>query len=396
MLTVEENERLTRVGPGTPGGELLRRYWHPICVARELTDEQPTRFVRVLGEDLVLFKDKSGNVGLIQDHCAHRGASLLYGRVEERGIACAYHGWLYDTQGNCLECPAEPAGSKFHLTVKQRAYPVREFVGFYWAYLGPLPAPAIPKFDVFVLKNGRRNITVYPTLDCNWFAAAENAVDSTHLQILHQALPMSPRRPSNTTRGYIDDIEASEYYLLPYGIMKKRTYKTGAVDEHPMIFPTHLRTRGSIWLRTPIDDTHTLQWTLGFRATENGEVVEQDEIPVSYLDSFKQPADAMHPVARFDLQVRWGQPLAQDIAMWETQGPISVREHERLATSDKGIEMLRSLMFQEIAKVERGADPMGVIRDPDHAMIDTNLVESITMEYPAGTHTRELPAALTP
>src|SRR5438105_4988247 len=160
MLTKEENERLTRVGPGTPGGELLRRYWHPIAIAAELSEASPTKFVRVLGEDLVLFLDKSGNVGLIQDHCAHRGASLLYGRVEERGISCAYHGWLYDTDGNCLETPAEPAGSMFHLTVKMRAYPVQKVIGMYWAYLGPLPAPELPRFDIFVLKNGERSITV--------------------------------------------------------------------------------------------------------------------------------------------------------------------------------------------------------------------------------------------
>jgi 5,5'-dehydrodivanillate O-demethylase oxygenase subunit len=387
MLTREENERIARVGPGTPGGELLRRYWHPIAVASELSAETPTRFVRVLGEDLVLFRDKGGNVGLIQDHCAHRGASMLYGRVEERGISCAYHGWLYDTKGNCLETPAEPADSKFYLTVKMKAYPVQELAGLYWAYLGPLPAPEIPRFDVFVLKTGERSITAYPKLDCNWFAAAENAVDSTHLQILHQDMPMVARRPANTTRGYIDDIESSDYYLLPYGIMKKRTYKTGTVDEHPMVFPTHLRTRGSIWLRTPIDDTHTLQWTVNFKATEDGREVEQTHIPVKYLEPFKQPADSMHPEARFDLQVPWGQPLAQDIVMWETQGPVSDREHERLATSDKGIVMLRELMLEQIAKVEHGEDPMGVIRDPDHAMIDTNLIESITMAYPAGTHT---------
>src|SRR5579884_3009077 len=118
VMTAEENAQLTRVGPGTPAGELLRRYWHPAAPVQELTDDSPSRFVRLLGEDLVLFKDKSGRVGLIADHCAHRGASLLYGRVEERGIACAYHGWLYDTGGACLECPAEPVGSMFHLTVK--------------------------------------------------------------------------------------------------------------------------------------------------------------------------------------------------------------------------------------------------------------------------------------
>src|SRR5437870_3972661 len=131
MLTHEENERLSRVGPGTPAGELLRRYWYPVAFAHELSEEHPTHFVRILGEDLVLFRDKSGNAGLIADHCAHRGASLLYGRVEERGIACAYHGWLYDARGNCLETPAEPEGSMFHLTVKQHAYPIEEYAGVY-------------------------------------------------------------------------------------------------------------------------------------------------------------------------------------------------------------------------------------------------------------------------
>jgi len=388
-LTQEENDRITRVGPGTPGGELLRRYWHPIAIAAELTDEQPTKFVRVLGEDLVLFKDKSGNVGLLQDHCAHRGASLLYGRVEERGISCAYHGWLYDTRGDCLECPAEPAGSKFHLTVKMRAYPVRTLAGFFWAYLGPLPAPELPRFDVLVRKDATRKISVYPNLDCNWFASAENAVDSTHLQILHQDTPFSSRRPLNTTRGYIDDIESSDYYLTDYGIMKKRTYKDGTIDEHPMIFPTHLRTRGSIWLRTPMDDTHTYQWTVSFKPTEDGREIENEVPAVEYLPPLKEPADKMHPEAHYNLQARFGQILSQDIVMWETQGPRGDRPNERLATSDKGIQMLRDLMFEQVAKVERGEDPMGVIRDPNHPEIDTNLEKSITMQYPTGIVAKE-------
>src|SRR5712692_455227 len=389
MLTPEENELLTRVGPGTPAGELFRRYWLPIAPVSELGDEQPTKFVRILGEDLVLFRDKSGNVGLIADHCSHRAASLLYGRVEERGIACAYHGWLYDTAGNCLETPAEPAGSMFHLTVKQRAYPVQKLVGFYWAYLGPLPAPVIPRFDILVRKDGHRKLTVYPQLDCNWFAAAENAVDSTHLQILHQDSPTSKRIPTNTTRGYIDDIESSDYYLTPYGIMKKRTYRDGTIDEHPMVFPNHLRVRGSIWLRTPIDDTHTMQFVLGFKATEDGSPVDQGDPPVEYLPPIKDPPDAMHPAAYYNLYTPFGQILTQDMVMWETQGPMGDRPNERLATSDKGVVMLRELMMAEIAKVERGLDPMGVIRDPDHPMIDTNLEKSITMEYPSGIVTKE-------
>jgi len=154
MLTTEENEKLTRVGPGTPAGELLRRYWHPVAIAADLSEENPVKFVRILGEDLVLFKSKRGEVGLLEDRCSHRGASLSYGRVEERGIACAYHGWLYDTKGNCLETPAEPAGSKFALTVKHTAYPVQKLAGLYWAYLGPEPVPAIPKYDVWARTDG--------------------------------------------------------------------------------------------------------------------------------------------------------------------------------------------------------------------------------------------------
>jgi len=142
MLTAEQNELLTRVGPGTPAGELLRRYWHPVSIAADLSADNPVKFVRILGEDLVLFQSKKGDIGLLEDRCSHRGASLSYGRVEERGIACAYHGWLYDTKGNCLETPAEPPGSKFALTVKHTAYPVQKLAGLYWSYLGPPPPPA--------------------------------------------------------------------------------------------------------------------------------------------------------------------------------------------------------------------------------------------------------------
>lgn len=126
VITAEDNRLLTQTGPGTPGGDLLRRYWQVLAMVPDLSDETPTKRVRILSEDLVLFRDKTGRVGLIGDHCPHRGASLSYERVEERGIACAYHSWLYDTEGNCLETPAEPADSRLYLTVKHRAYPVQE------------------------------------------------------------------------------------------------------------------------------------------------------------------------------------------------------------------------------------------------------------------------------
>src|SRR4051812_11231707 len=210
MLTVEENEVLTRVGPGTPAGELFRRYWLPIAPIQELSDEQPTRFIRLLGEDLVLFKDKSSNAGLIQDHCAHRGASMLYGRVEERGISCAYHGWLYDTKGNCLETPAEPVDSRLYLTVKLRAYPVREYAGLYWTYMGPQPAPAFPHVDV-VESYPLTAVGVVPRIDCNWLQVVENNLDQAHVFILHQTSSGRGEPIANTTRGRIDTLASLEY-----------------------------------------------------------------------------------------------------------------------------------------------------------------------------------------
>lgn len=147
MLTEGQNRILTQVGPGTPGGELLRRYWHPVAVACELTPEAPTMLLRVLGEDLVLFLDTSGRPGLVADRCPHRGASLYYGRVEKRGISCAYHGWLIDCAGKVLETPAENSDN-LQRTVRTTAYPVQKFMGFYWAYMGPLPAPVLPKYEM--------------------------------------------------------------------------------------------------------------------------------------------------------------------------------------------------------------------------------------------------------
>jgi 5,5'-dehydrodivanillate O-demethylase oxygenase subunit len=373
MLTREENETLTRVGPGTPAGELLRRYWMPIALAQELTEESPTRFVRVLGEDLVLFHDKSGRVGLLADHCSHRGASLLYGRVEERGIACAYHGWLYDTAGNCLETPAEPADSKFCLTVKHRAYPVQRLLGLYWAYLGPLPAPVIPKYDAWVRKDGRRR-TSARMLDCNWLQPMENSVDPAHLQILHQdqGTNREAGKASSTTRGRTDDVAELDFYEVPYGIMKRRVYRNGLVDEHPLIFPNILRHQGT-QIRVPVDDTHTLHVTISFRATPDGSEVEEDDPPASYGKPHKDPPDGLYPAAHYTMD----DVGAQDYMAWETQRPIADRTVERLATSDRGIVMLRQMLRREIERVQQGLDPLGVIRDPNHEMIDTKLMHSM-------------------
>jgi 5,5'-dehydrodivanillate O-demethylase oxygenase subunit len=372
-LTREENERMTRVGPGTPMGELMRRYWHPVAYKVELTDEQPTKYVRILGEDLILFKDKSGNVGLIQDHCAHRGASLLYGRVEERGIACAYHGWLYDTKGDCLECPAEPPGSKFHMTVKMRAYPVREFIGMYWAYLGPLPAPEIPPYDLWVRKDGIRKLARYPRLDCNWLQSLENSVDPAHLQILHQEFIGRGSKPKSTTRGFTDDVKAFDFYEAPYGIVKHRTYANGHEDQHPLIFPNILRQGNATQIRVPADDTHTEIFFVYFMPVEPDDSYDDANPEVTFIPPFKTPAEARHPEARFILD----SVLPQDHMVWETQGPIADRTIERLATTDRGIVLYREILQREVQNVAEGIDPLATIRDPNHPIIETFLTESL-------------------
>jgi 5,5'-dehydrodivanillate O-demethylase len=376
MLTTEENDFLTRVSPGTPAGELFRRYWLPFAIAKDLTDEHPTQFVRLLGEDLVAFKDKSGLFGLIQDHCVHRGASLLYGRVEERGIACAYHGWLYDTAGNCLECPAEPAGSRFHLTVKARAYPVQEWIGLLWAYMGPDPVPPITKFDVWARTDGTHKLSLQPQLDCNWLQAMENSVDPAHLPILHQETSTQGRKPPSTTRGFTDDIATFEFYETPYGIMKRRTYKNGLIDEHPILFPNILRHQKNTQIRVPMDDEHTWIVFVTFDQDPDGRTHEEttSDIPVRYRPSWKEPAGALHPSTWFNMTA---DVQAQDHMAWETQGPIADRTVERLATSDRGIVMLREMVKREIAKVQEGIDPINVYRDPAHPIVDTALQDSI-------------------
>jgi 5,5'-dehydrodivanillate O-demethylase len=399
MLTAEENGRLTRVAPGTPAGALLRRYWHPVATLPELTPAIPTKHVRILGEDLVLFRDTSGRVGLLADHCAHRGASLLYGRVEERGIACAYHGWLYDTEGNCLECPAEPAGSRFHLTVRQRAYPVQAYCGLYWAYLGPLPAPVLPTYDCFAAYPVK-TVEEVPVVDCNWLQVVENTADQIHAFILHQDVGsnMEKRRGDptlNTTRGQIDQLVSLDYWEVPFGIKRREVRQNGYDLTNFLVFPTTLRIYNFFAVKVPIDDTHTRLYNIYVDAPDGPEAPasrgsERDpergaQWEVAYLmaadaDAAKHPADAVHPAARY----RMDRLRFQDIMALETQGPVADRTAERLATSDRGIGVLRSMLLREIDRVQQGLDPVGVLRDPNHAPIDThfqNYVE-VMVKYP--------------
>jgi 5,5'-dehydrodivanillate O-demethylase len=374
MLTQEENELLTRVGPGTPGGTLLRMYWHPISLTQDITEERPTKFVRILGEDLVIFRDKSGRMGLLADKCAHRSASLVYGRVEERGISCAYHGWLYDCEGNILETPPE-RNDAIMKSVKITAYPVHEYLGMVWAYMGPQPAPPMIHYDTLFRKDGKRRWLMHPRLDANWVQAMENSMDPAHLQVLHQEYIGRGRVAPNTTRGFTDDVESYEFYITNYGgLMKKRTYKNGMVDEHPVLFPNILRQGASSQFRVPIDDTHTLHHRMFFYPTEDGSEPEDAFDPeIVYEDPIKEDPEKSHPETRFILH----SVNSQDQMAWETQGPITDRSREHLSYSDRGVVLFRKHLREQIERVERGEDPVGYQRDPDHAMIDTNVDDGV-------------------
>jgi len=368
FLTEEENRKLTQVGPGTPGGELLRRYWYPIAGLHQVTEESPTAFVRMLGEDLVLFRDKSGGVGLIADHCSHRGASLLYGRVEERGIACAYHGWLYDTHGNCLETPAEPADSNFYLTVKHRAYPVEQLMGLYWAYLGPPPTPPIRRLDVAAYPVEHILEMAY---DASWVQVVENHVDSTHIYILHQdTAARGGTGVRSTTRGNIDGLASLDYEELQFGIKRKIVPDQSYVEDDLLVFPNMLRRVNQVQVHVPIDDTHTRTFKLYFLCERNGYDAKAAQDPVDYY--ILQPGEGKfgtgaYPDARYGID----RLTRQDVMAIETQGGISPRHNWRLATSDRGVALFEQVLLREIDRVQQGHDPKGVVRDPNQ-VIDTN------------------------
>jgi 5,5'-dehydrodivanillate O-demethylase len=189
--------------------------------------------------------------------------------------------------------------------------------------------------------------------------------------VLHQNTAGRGRTPPNTTRGFTDDVDPFEFYEVPYGFMKRRFYRDGRTDEHPVLFPNILRQGDATQIRVPVDDTHTRIFFVRFEPTEDGSIVaDEGEPPVTYIPSYKQPADQLHPWTLFDMST---EVQAQDHMAWETQGPITNRTIERLATSDQGIMMFRAALRREWEHMQEGLDPKGVLRDPDHAMIDTNL-----------------------
>lgn len=390
-LSEELNTTLTQVGPGTPGGALLRRYWMPLCPASELSAQRPKKRVRVLGEDLVLFRTRAGEYGLIPERCPHRHVSLYHGFVEEDGLRCAYHGWKFAPGGACIDQPFEPADSKLKALACRPSYPVEALCGILFAYLGPAPAPELPRWETLVRKDGTREIDVMPIHHCNWVQVQENSHDPVHTYYLHGQMLVE--------QGLAEQFKAEvAYYLRPIedysfslcrepawtGIRKVRTFGGERPEHevgHPAIFPNILivPTPGAIstQFRTPIDDEHTYQIRVAFSPTADGSYVDQpdDEIPVTYHPH------PLRPDGEYDL-TNFGN---QDLMAWESPGPIFDRSQELLGQSDAGITMFRKLLREQIKRVQDGEEPDGVIRDPA-----INGIIALTMSQGQAEMMREL------
>jgi nitrite reductase/ring-hydroxylating ferredoxin subunit len=345
-----EDDELTRVGPGTPCGEYLRRFWQPVIVASELGDVP--RRLRILGEDLVAFRDKSGAIGLLELHCPHRGTSLEFGLIGDTGIRCCYHGWLFGCDGRILETPGEPADSTLKDRLFHGAYPVREYAGLVFAYMGPPDKqPDFPMLDTFDLP-GYRLVPRPPSLwECNWLQVKENAMDPAHLQFLH-TLPGS--------QGFVDEFKMHpewDWMETPLGMVYIDTRRQDDLiwvrvadfilpnihqfppnNEHLTARNSIARPQATIWA-VPLDDRHTMQ--IGYyRAPEGkeprmGAGFGQDGSR-SYDERQRVPGD-------YDAQVSVHNGMAR-------------HGLEHLATTDRGIIMMRNMIRRSIRAVANGEE----------------------------------------
>ena len=347
----EENELLTKVGPGTPCGKALRRYWWPIATSDDVKDKPVP--VRVLGEDLVMFRDASGQVGLVERTCCHRGASLEYGRVEESGIRCAYHGWLYDVGGKCVEQPMEPKGSTFKSKIRLKSYAARDAGGLVFAYMGPKPTPLFPKYDLLMRDKGRRAVWGRDVHN-NWLQAVENPVDPYHVMVTHSSIypELALTRPEMT------------YTETWYGIqMDSIDRSNGFAERFHHVFPGAVRVNVQrlgqeschylIW-QTPRDDTSTVAWFVWASASEDApHQLTTGPYQKTVPGAWRRVDDGWFGLWERD----------QDDAVINSQGLVADRTKEHLGTSDNGIILYRKMLKRAIADVKKGKDPRGVIRD---------------------------------
>jgi len=372
---------IPHVGPGTPAGEWFRRYWLVVGVARDLYDIPQA--VKVLGEDLVLFRDPTGRLGLLGEHCPHRGASLEYGDIEDGGLRCPYHGWLFDIHGQCLEMPAEPKDSKFCQKVKQLSYPVRELGGLIFAYLGPdqVNPPPLPNYAPLLERGGQRQIEPVRHADYNWFNFFENSADPAHVCILHRHAGYGQQSWGNHFFSYTE-MPHCEFVEMDYGmkvVMTKPGPRPGTefVDEMSLALPSIVQvgdtefvhakmdaaalinegSRCEHWMFvTPNDDDHFMLFTadnyLGPVANFFARLKE--------LRARETPVQEVKPYDRRKYMPYKGNVRKEDIMTQGTQGLLGERE-EQLGVSDRGVIKFRKIVTDAIATALGGGRPKGVL-----------------------------------
>ena len=375
MISKKENEALTGVDPGTPGGAMLRRYWWPVGISADLKD-RPT-LVRVLGEDLALFRDGSGRVGLLAAQCSHRRANLCLGDAEADGLRCRYHGWKYSADGSVLDMPGEPRAAQLAAGVRHRAYPAKELAGLIFAYLGPEPVPLLPQFH-FLIEEGTHYSWIGGFSASNWLQCVENGLDPTHVSFAH--------------RGTIENIgpvpERIDIDRTEHGMVHK-TYRSGPQPgrfyrEHHLLMPGisvggggQRRFQGehndapavSARWTVPIDDNESMMVNLVFKPAANAGKLVGGDVDRPLFGRWEALKVQPYKEYRGTKPVPLGYEIpasvpAQDSTLLDSMGPIVNRENECLVPGDSGIEVLRKMYLRAIEAVQVGEDPPGVFRTP--------------------------------
>ncbi len=406
MLSREENEILTRVGASTPMGELIRRYWIPALLSEEIPapDCPPVR-VRLLGEDLVAFRDSQGRVGLLGEHCAHRGTSLFFGRNEECGLRCVYHGWKYDVDGNVLDTPAEPADSDFKKKLRHVAYPCKEVARMIFTYMGPAEKqPLIPGYEWFTLAE-EQVCPVKSYLECNYLQGIEGDFDSSHTSFLHNNNIKNAERLKRDGAPTLDAEETS-YGMRAISI---RTVGTGQiyVRTSPYMMPSFSIVPGPptakfeeddirgfrFWV--PIDDQTTWLYILNMRKkpfTDEERKSLRSWIGADYRrirnlgNNYLQNRELQRTASYTGIEAF--NPAEQDGCATESMGAIWDRSKEHLGYSDKTIIALRKMLLRAVSDVAEGKEPPHIILDPQSN--DFSKLRSIKGVLPAGTDWRQI------
>ena len=360
MLSPEQNAQLTQVGAGTPMGELLRRYWMPIAGVSEF-ESCHTKVIRLMGEDLVLYKDLSGNFGLMDRHCPHRRADMSFGMAEQNGLRCSYHGWAFNATGQCVEQPFQDTvfpDRDFKCAIQTLAYPVEIKAGLVWAYLGPLPAPCVPDWEPFSRPNGFTQIVI-SAIPCNWFQCQENSIDPVHFEWMHEN--WGKRLRDENDSSYAPKHLKLDFEEFEYGFVYKRV-REGGDENHPFwtigrvaLWPNCFFLGDHFEWRVPIDDENTLSvtWKITHLPIDREPYVQQS-IP-TWIGPIK------------DANGAWitSHVMNQDFVAWVGQGRIADRTKEKLGVTDRGIVMMRRRFFEELELVAAGQDPKAIIRDPE-------------------------------